>query len=60
MNEKDVIRETRPRMEAAIDDVRRQAGHRAHGAGGGKLLDNIMVILRHADAAKSDGLSARA
>src|SRR3982074_2025785 len=43
MNEKDVIKETKPRMEAAIDDVRRKLATVRTGRAAVSLLDNIMV-----------------
>ena len=43
MSEKDVIKETRPRMEAVIDDVRRKLATVRTGRAVVSLLDNIMV-----------------
>src|SRR6266566_5477528 len=43
MNEKDVIKETKPRMEAAIDDVRRKLATVRTGRAAVSLLDNIQV-----------------
>jgi ribosome recycling factor len=43
MTEKDVIKETRPRMEAVIEDVRRKLATVRTGRAAVSLLDNIMV-----------------
>jgi ribosome recycling factor len=43
MSEKDVIKETRPRMEAVIEDVRRKLGTVRTGRAATSLLDNVMV-----------------
>jgi ribosome recycling factor len=43
MSEKDVIKEARPRMEAAIEDVRRKLGTVRTGRAAVSLLDNVMV-----------------
>jgi len=43
MSEKDVIKEARPRMEAAIDDVRRKLATVRTGRAAVSLLDNVMV-----------------
>ena len=43
MTEKDVIKETRPRMESAIDDFRRKLGTIRTGRAAVSLLDNVMV-----------------
>src|SRR6266853_3364446 len=43
MSEKDVIKETKPRMEAAIDDVRRKLATVRTGRAAVSLLDNIQV-----------------
>ena len=43
MNEKDVVKETRPRMEAAIDDVRRKLATVRTGRAAVNLLDSVMV-----------------
>jgi len=43
MSEKDVIKETRPRMEAVIDDVRRKLTTVRTGRAAISLLDNVMV-----------------
>jgi ribosome recycling factor len=43
MNEKDVIKETRPRMESVIDDVRRKLATVRTGRAAVSLLDSIMV-----------------
>ena len=40
MNEKDVIKETRPRMESAIDDFRRKLGSIRTGRAAVSLLDS--------------------
>jgi ribosome recycling factor len=43
MNEKDVIRETRPRMESAIDDFRRKMASIRTGRAAVSILDNVVV-----------------
>jgi ribosome recycling factor len=43
MSEKDVIKETRPRMEAVIEDVRRKLATVRTGRAVVSLLDNVMV-----------------
>src|SRR5260221_4522651 len=43
MSEKDVIKETKPRMDAAIDDVRRKLATERTGRAAVSLLDNIQV-----------------
>jgi len=43
MSEKDVIKETRPRMEAVIDDARRKLSTVRTGRAAISLLDNVMV-----------------
>jgi ribosome recycling factor len=43
MSEKDVIKEARPRMEAAIEDVRRKLATVRTGRAAVSLLDNVMV-----------------
>lgn len=43
MNEKDVIKETRPRMEAVTDDVRRKLATVRTGRAAVSLLDNVVV-----------------
>jgi ribosome recycling factor len=43
MSEKDVIKETRPRMDAVIEDVRRKLATVRTGRAAVSLLDNIMV-----------------
>src|SRR5215217_4589827 len=43
MSEKDVAKEARPRMEAAIEDVRRKLGTVRTGRAAVSLLDNVMV-----------------
>jgi ribosome recycling factor len=43
MSEKDVVKETRPRMEAVIDDVRRKLTTVRTGRAAISLLDNVMV-----------------
>jgi len=43
MSEKDVIKEAKPRMEAAIDDVRRKLATVRTGRAAVSLLDNITV-----------------
>jgi ribosome recycling factor len=43
MSEKDVIKETRPRMDTVIDDVRRRLGTIRTGRAAVSLLDNVMV-----------------
>src|SRR5258707_9219200 len=43
MSEKDVIKETKPRMDAAIDDVRRKLATVRTGRAAVSLLDTVMV-----------------
>lgn len=43
MSEKDVIKETRPRMEGAIDDFRRRLASIRTGRAAVSLLDTVMV-----------------
>src|SRR3712207_4378345 len=43
MNEKDVVKETRPRMESVIEDVRRKLATVRTGRAAVSLLDSIMV-----------------
>src|SRR5213083_3596997 len=43
MTEKDVVKETRPRMESAIDDFRRKLATIRTGRAAVSLLDNIMI-----------------
>src|SRR3954467_8460308 len=43
MSEKDVIRESRPRMEAVIEDVRRKIATVRTGRAAVSLLDTVMV-----------------
>src|SRR5205809_6735406 len=43
MSEKEVIRETKPRMEAAIDDVRRKLATVRTGRASVSLLDTVMI-----------------
>ncbi|HEY0404647.1 MAG TPA: ribosome recycling factor [Pyrinomonadaceae bacterium] len=43
MSEKDVIKDSRPRMEAAIDDVRRKLATVRTGRAAVSLLDSVMV-----------------
>src|SRR5213082_4098621 len=43
MSEKDVIRESRPRMEAVIEDVKRKLATVRTGRASVSLLDNVMV-----------------
>lgn len=43
MTEKDVIKESRPRMEAAIEDVRRKLATVRTGRAAVSLLDSVMV-----------------
>jgi ribosome recycling factor len=43
MNEKDVIKETRPRMESAIEDFRRKLAAIRTGRAAVSVLDNVMV-----------------
>jgi ribosome recycling factor len=43
MTEKDVIKETKPRMEAAIDDARRKLATVRTGRAAVSLLDTVMV-----------------
>jgi len=43
MNDKDIIKETRPRMDSAIDDFRRKLGTVRTGRASVSLLDTVMV-----------------
>jgi ribosome recycling factor len=43
MNEKDVIKETRPRMEGAVEDLRRKLGSIRTGRAAVSLLDSVVV-----------------
>jgi ribosome recycling factor len=43
MNEKDIVKEARPRMEAAIEDVRRKLATVRTGRAAVSLLDSVMV-----------------
>ena len=43
MNEKDVIRDTRPRMESAIDDFRRKLANIRTGRAAVSILDTVIV-----------------
>ncbi|HYE64883.1 MAG TPA: ribosome recycling factor [Pyrinomonadaceae bacterium] len=43
MNEKDVVKEARPRMETVIEDVRRKLATVRTGRAAVSLLDNVMV-----------------
>lgn len=43
MNDKDVIREVRPRMESAVDDLRRKLTTVRTGRATVGLLDTVMV-----------------
>lgn len=43
MNEKDVIKETRPRMEGVIEDFRRKLGSVRTGRAAVSILDTVMV-----------------
>ena len=43
MSEKDVIRETRPRMESAVEDLRKKLGTIRTGRAAVSLLDTVMV-----------------
>src|SRR3982750_665167 len=43
MSEKDVIKESRPRMEAVIEDVRRKLATVRTGRAAVSLLDTVMV-----------------
>ena len=43
MNDKDIIKETRPRMESAIDDFRRKLATVRTGRASVSLLDTVMV-----------------
>jgi ribosome recycling factor len=43
MSEKDVIKETRPRMEGAVDDLRRKLATIRTGRAAVSLLDSVMV-----------------
>ena len=43
MNDKDIIRETKPRMESAIEDFKRKLGTVRTGRASVSLLDTVMV-----------------
>src|SRR5436309_5100712 len=43
MSEKDVIRETRPRMEGAVEDLRKKLGTIRTGRAAVSLLDSVVV-----------------
>src|SRR5919112_5720116 len=43
MNEKDVIKEARPRMEGAVDDFRRKLASIRTGRAAVSILDTVMV-----------------
>lgn len=43
MSEKDVIKEARPRMEGAVEDLRRKLGSIRTGRAAISILDNVMV-----------------
>ena len=43
MNDKEVIKETKPRMESAIDDFRRKLGTVRTGRASVSLLDTVMI-----------------
>ena len=43
MNEKDVIKETRPRMEAAVDDFKRKIASIRTGRAAVSILDSVVV-----------------
>jgi ribosome recycling factor len=43
MSEKDVLKDTRPRMESVIDDVRRKLATVRTGRAAANLLDSVMV-----------------
>src|SRR5919206_171138 len=43
MSEKDVIKETRPRMEAAVEDLRKKLGTIRTGRAAVSLLDSVVV-----------------
>jgi len=43
MSEKDVVKETRPRMEGAIDDFKRKLGSIRTGRAAVSILDTVMV-----------------
>ena len=43
MSEKDVIKETRPRMDGAVEDLRRKMGTIRTGRAAVSLLDSVMV-----------------
>ena len=44
MSEKDVIKETRPRMEGAVDDFRRKLASVRTGRAAVSILDTVMVV----------------
>ena len=43
MSEKDVIRETKPRMEGAVDDFKRKMGTIRTGRAAISILDTVVV-----------------
>ena len=43
MNEKDVIKETRPRMEAAVEDLRKRLAGIRTGRAAVSILDAVVV-----------------
>lgn len=43
MNEKDVVKESRPRMEAAVEDLRRKLASIRTGRAAASLLDSVVV-----------------
>ena len=43
MTEQDIIKETKPRMESAIDDFRRKLATVRTGRASVSLLDNVMI-----------------
>ena len=59
MSEKDVIKETRPRMETVIEDFRRKLATVRTGRAAVSLLGfGDGRLLRHHDAAQPDGFGA--
>ena len=61
MSEKDVIKETRPRMDTVIEDFRRKLATVRTGRAAVSLLDSVMVDYYGThDAAQPDGFRARA
>jgi len=56
MSEKDVIRDTKPRMEAVIDDVRRKLATVRTGRAAANLMDSVVVEYYEPNSSNPDGL----